>query len=301
MTELRVGVLGPGGVGGLVAGMLARNGAEVTCIASDSTAAILTTQGLSITSDRFGTFRQPVRAESALSSPVDVLCVAVKATTLVDSLDRVTTEMLKEAIVVPFLNGIEHIAILRERLAPAQVVAATIRIESARISSGEIVQKSPFATIELAPRPGEGDRVSEFAKLLSQANFDVTERDNENAILWEKLSFLAPLALLTTAYDIPAGRVRTEHRRELEDVIAEVALAARNEGVAIDTAKVLAQFDSVPESMQSSMQRDAASGQPIEIEAIGGAVVRAALKSSIEVPTIGRLVNQLREYAPDAT
>jgi 2-dehydropantoate 2-reductase len=299
MTELRVGVLGPGGVGGLIAGTLARNGAEVTCIASESTAATIATQGLSIESDRFGTFRQPVRAESSLSSPLDVLCVAVKATGLVQSLDRVATEMLKDAIVVPFLNGVEHVSILRERLAPARVVAATIRIESARIASGEIVQKSPFATIELAPRPGEADGVSEFAELMSQAGFDVTERDNETAILWEKLSFLAPLALLTTAYDIPAGRVRTDHRRELEDVISEAAMVAQAEGVTIDTGKVLAQFDSVPETMQSSMQRDCASGQPIEIEAIGGAIVRAALTGSLEVPTIGRLVNQLRGYSPD--
>lgn len=134
---------------------------------------------------------------------------------------------------------------------------------------------------------------------MSQAGFDVTVRDNETAILWEKLSFLAPLALLTTAYDVPAGRVRTDHRRELEDVISEVAMVARAEGVTIDTGKVLAQFDSVPETMQSSMQRDYASGQPIEIEAIGGAIVRAALTRSMEVPTIGRLVNQLREYAPN--
>lgn len=131
MTELRVGVLGPGGVGGLIAGTLARNGAEVTCIASESTAAVIAAQGLSIESDRFGTFRQPVRAESSLSSPLDVLCVAVKATGLVESLDRITTKMLKDAIVVPFLNGAEHVSILRERLAPARVVAATIRIESA--------------------------------------------------------------------------------------------------------------------------------------------------------------------------
>jgi 2-dehydropantoate 2-reductase len=208
--------------------------------------------------------------------------------------------MVKDAIVVPFLNGVEHVALLRERLFPARVVAATIRIESARLGAGEIVHKSPFAAVQLAPRPTEEPGVTEFAALLTQAGFDVTVRDDEKVILWEKLSFLAPLALLTTAYDIPAGRVRTEHRRELEQVISEVTAVANAEGVPIEAGKVLAQFDGVPETMQSSMQRDAAAGQETEIEAIGGAVVRAGEKSNIDLATIDRLVTLLRQGLPSS-
>jgi len=299
MVVQRVGILGPGGVGGLLAGTLAREGAEVTCIATAPTAAALRAQGVSITSDRFGTFRQAVGAESMLGTPVDLLCIAVKAPTLVESLDRIPSEILGSAIVVPFLNGIEHVALLRERFDSARVVVATIRIESTRVAAGEIVQKSLFAAIELAPRPSEEDGVAEFAELLSKAGFDVRIRDDEEAVLWEKLSFLAPLALLTTAYGASAGLARTEHRGELEAVISEVAAVAQAAGVAIDVDKVLAQFDGVSEAMQSSMQRDAAAGRPIEIEAIGGAIVRSADACSIELPEVVRLVAQLRRRPSD--
>ncbi|HZH21294.1 MAG TPA: 2-dehydropantoate 2-reductase N-terminal domain-containing protein, partial [Geodermatophilus sp.] len=43
LTGLRVAVLGPGGVGGLLAALLARAGATVTCLAGPETAEHLRT------------------------------------------------------------------------------------------------------------------------------------------------------------------------------------------------------------------------------------------------------------------
>jgi 2-dehydropantoate 2-reductase len=296
-----VGILGPGGVGGLLAGTLARQGADVTCVATPATAQTIFAQGISITSERFGTFHEKVTAVPILNIPVDVLCVTVKATALVESFDRIPSNMLQGRLVIPFLNGVEHLGILRDHFPLARVVAATIRIESARLSAGEIIQKSPFAAITFAPRPTETDGLSDFGDLLTQAGFDVAISTDENAILWQKLSFLAPLALMTTAHNMPAGVIRTEHRPELIAVIDEVAAVALAEGVDVDTSKILAQFDSVPETMQSSMQRDATAGQPIEIEAIGGSVLRSAEVFSIELPTVHRLVTQLRDIPTDPT
>ena len=48
----------------------------------------------------------------------------------------------------------------------------------------------------------------------------IVTQTGETDMLWEKLSFLAPLALLTTHAEAPAGVVRTQRRGELETVIA---------------------------------------------------------------------------------
>jgi 2-dehydropantoate 2-reductase len=50
--------------------------------------------------------------------------------------------------------------------------------------------------------------------------------------------------------------------------------------------------------MRSSMQRDAAAGRPIELDAIGGAVVRAATRHGIAVPVTARYVDELRDRYP---
>nr|WP_256255523.1 ketopantoate reductase C-terminal domain-containing protein [Streptomyces sp. MUSC 14] len=44
----------------------------------------------------------------------------------------------------------------------------------------------------------------------------------------------------------------------------------------------------------SSMQRDAEAGRPLELDAIGGALLRAADRHGVPAPVTSRLVNELR-------
>ena len=46
---------------------------------------------------------------------------------------------------------------------------------------------------------------------LSSAGVDVAVRPDEAGLLWDKLCFLAPMALLTTATLSPLGQVRDRH------------------------------------------------------------------------------------------
>jgi 2-dehydropantoate 2-reductase len=294
MTMLRTAVLGPGSIGGLIAALLTRTGSSVTCIASTSTAKRLSVDGLTVESERFGSFTVPMRATDRLEEPVDILVVAIKSTSLDDALSRIPRDVLGSAFVVPFLNGIEHVALLRERLTDAIVTPATIRIESARSADQTIQQRSPFATIEIAQVKPGSEIISEFSLQLKDAGFDVTLRSDEKVMLWEKLAILAPFALLTTAYGVPAGIICEAHREELEVVAIEMALVANAENVLVDPSSIVGFFDRVPESMQSSMQADHKAHRPLELEAIGGAVLRSADSHAIAVPAIARLVDLLR-------
>jgi 2-dehydropantoate 2-reductase len=294
MSGLRIAILGPGAVGGLLAALATKHGAEVVCIATPSSSQMLSLKGLSITSNRFGTFRTDIKSESDLILPVDVLCVTVKAFVLDEALNRIPPSVLGKALVVPFLNGVEHVTLLRERLPLATVMPATIRIEVTQRAPGEIEQLSSLAKVEIANNPQTNDRVDPFVELLGKMGFDVFCRGDEEAMLWEKLGFLAPLALLTTAHDSPIGEVRVDHRDELVRVVNEISIVANAEGAPIDPADILLQLDSVPASMKSSMQRDARAGRPYEIEAVGGAILRRASAHLISVPATHRLVTRLR-------
>lgn len=235
----------------------------------------------------------PCGPRSALAEPVDVCLVTVKTTQLETALQRVPADVLGGALVVALLNGVEHVALLRQRY-PEAAVAAAIRVESTRVAPVQIRQDSPFASIEIAAGQQSRDRTEQLAHALQQAGLDVRVGDDEGAILWGKLNFLAPLALLTTDEEAPAGVVRERRREDLVAVIAEVAAVARAEGAPTDDQAVLQFFDQVPASMQSSMQGDAAAGRRTELEAIGGAVVRTAATHGMAVPVTARLVAQLR-------
>jgi 2-dehydropantoate 2-reductase len=295
MTIDSVAVVGPGGVGGLLAALLARTGTtKVTCIGTETSTAHLRSHPLVVKSHKFGDFEATVEAATALNAEYDAVLLTVKATQLAESVKRIPAAAVGRALIVPFLNGVEHVSTLRQMYPAEQVIAATIRCESTRVRPGVIEHVSPFATVELAPGPDRAGRAHALAALLTRAGLDVRVRDNEADMLWEKLGFLAPLALMTTHAEASAGVVRTRRRAELETVIGEIATVARAAGANVDEAGALEFFDKVPASMESSMQRDAAAGRPIELEAIGGAILRAAKRTATPAPTTAALVDDLR-------
>jgi 2-dehydropantoate 2-reductase len=122
----------------------------------------------------------------------------------------------------------------------------------------------------------------------------VTVRDDEAATLWSKLAVLAPIALVTTWTAAPIGEARAGHQDELVAVVHEIVAAARADGVDLDEAATVAILERVPDAMRSSMQKDAAAGRPIELDAIGGAVLGAAERAGTEAPVTARLVADLR-------
>jgi 2-dehydropantoate 2-reductase len=294
---LRVAVLGPGGIGGLLAALLARDGNSVEVLASETTSHAIAERGLRVESQRFGDFQVPVRSGARLEGPVDACLITVKNTQLREALERVPSDVLGEGLVVPFLNGIEHVDLLRTIYPPSNVAAATMRVETARVEPGFIRHTSPFASVEIAASGANRDRVERVAAHLKAVGLDIRVRDNETSMLWDKLSLLAPLALLTTHERANAGAIRTRRRADTLAVILEVAAVAAAEGIAIDPEAVARVLDSVPETMESSMQRDQAAGRPLEIDAIGGAVVRRAARAGVDVPVTARLVNELRNRA----
>src|SRR4051812_6825348 len=294
MAAQRIAVLGPGGVGGLLAALLARDGADVTCLAGPDTAAVLAERGVRGSSAQFGDFTVPVRAAERLVEPVDACLVTVKATALEPALERLPTDVLDGALLVPFLNGVEHMALLRERYPAAAVVAGTIRVESSRPAPGQVRHDSSFVRIELAPPPDLTPRAEELAAALRSAGVDAQVVGDEAAALWGKLTFLAPFALLTTAAGAPLGAVRDG----FAPVVTEVSAVAGAEGAPAEPAAILGFAAGLPDGMRSSMQRDAEAGRPLELEAIGGAVLRAAARHGIDVPVTARLVADLRARYP---
>ncbi|PWI18666.1 2-dehydropantoate 2-reductase [Streptomyces sp. Act143] len=292
--KLTVAVLGPGGIGGLLAGLLARAGHRVICLAGEETAEALRTSGIRVRSGVFGDFTARVEADTELRTPVDVCLVAVKHTALDTALDRVPPAALGEALLVPFLNGVEHPAALRARYRADLVAPAVIRVESTRVAPGEIEHGSPFAEIDLTGDGVAKERLVSLAEVLGAAGPTTRVLPDETATLWAKMSFLAPFALLTTRYGVPLGEVRTARRDELTALVEETAAISRAAGGPADPAQALARYDAFPPQTKSSMQRDAETGRPLELDAIGGALLRAAERSGVPAPVTERLVRELR-------
>jgi 2-dehydropantoate 2-reductase len=227
---------------------------------------------------------------------VDALIVATKAAGLQAALQRIGVE---PPLVLPLLNGLDHIALLRERFAPETVLAGTIRVEADRPQAGVIVHTSPFLLVEMASRhewarAGMAALAAALggAGVSARAERPISER-SEAQVMWSKLVRLNALACTTSAYDKLLGEIRSTPalRADLVGAIEESCAAARAEGADdVDPQRALGELERAHETLGSSMQRDIAAGREPELDAIPGAVLRAAARHGLKCPTIERLV-----------
>jgi 2-dehydropantoate 2-reductase len=296
---MRVAVLGPGGVGGLLAGALDHAGtAEVIVVAREETAAVISAQGLQVNSVSLGEFIARPRAVERLEEPVDSLLVATKAAGLEPALERIAVE---PALVLPLLNGLDHLAVLRERFSAGSVLAGSIRVEADRPAPGLIVHTSPFLLVHMASsNPAAAAGMRELSQALSDAGIQARVLESEAQVMWSKLVRLNALACTTSAYDKLLGEIRSTPalRADLVGAIEEACAVARAEGASdVDPATAIAELDRAHATLGSSMQRDIAAGRLPELDAIPGSVLRAAARHDLRCPTIERLVAMIAERA----
>jgi 2-dehydropantoate 2-reductase len=271
-----VGILGSGAVGALLGAELTRAGVRTAIVTTEASVEAIGREGITVLSPAFGQHTTRVRAVPALEAPPGVLLVAVKAPQLEAALERIAGE---PETVVPLLNGIDHMSLLRERF--PNVVAGTVRVQAHRDGRTTVVHRAPFLTVTLAaPVPA-----------LDDAPFEVVVAPGgEATVLWGKLSRLAALALATTAADAPLGDVR----EDAEAVAREVAAVARAEGADVQADVVVDELRGLPDGASSSLRADVASGvADHELDAIGGAVLRAADRHGLAVPRTAALVARI--------
>jgi 2-dehydropantoate 2-reductase len=286
-------ILGAGGVGGLIGACLAHAGHSVTLVVRRESLAQYPKK-LRLEST-FGNFEVDV-AVAAEVPAVDVLWITVKATQLDSALAEFKNPESVRAI-VPLLNGIDHVALLRGRYGVDRVIPATIAGETERVSPGHIVHRSPFARLNMlsAGRELLGGTINQ----LQQMGFTCSFIDDEPTLMWGKLVFLAPFALSTTAADKTVGEILSdpEWRSLGEACVREACAVGVAEGAKVDPEKVLTGVAGMPANMRSSMQKDVERHNAPELDAIAGPILRGARKHGIAVPITTKLVAAVEQRA----
>lgn len=279
---MSVAILGPGAVGATLAVRLAVARRKVVAVARPATAAAVRAEGLTLDAPD-GTAHTRVDARARLDAAVDVLLVAVKAPSLAAALDRVRAE---PATVVPLLNGLEHLGPLRERF--ARVVAGSVSsFQAYRESPTRVRQLTPGIVVTLA---GNGA----LREALEVAGVQVRVGRDEREVLWEKAARLGPLAAATTLSGRTVGELRRDPawRARLRTAIQEACAVAAADGAAQDPAAQWAVVEAMSPSLTTSAARDAAAGQPTELDALAGSIVRAGHRLGIPTPTLEHLLDE---------
>lgn len=282
-------ILGAGAIGGLLGTALSSLGENVTVLVRPEK---LATYPAELTLERpSGLLTAPAKAVANLTEPVDVLWIATKTYQLQAALETVQT---LPRCVVPLLNGLDHVSVLRARFGNERVVPGTIAVEAERISPGRFVQRSPVVRLNLA---ASGEQLlAAVVGRLGNLGFACRFIANEETLLWSKLCFLGPFALATSASGMNLGEVLSDGTRkhDLTSAVSEACGVANASGAEIDPKQIQGVIESSPPTMRSSMQKDVAAGRQLELDAIGGSIVRSGERHGVDVSTTAKLMAEIR-------
>jgi 2-dehydropantoate 2-reductase len=304
---MRILVLGAGAVGGYFGGRLAAAGEDVTFLVRAERARQLE-GGLRIESP-LGDATIPVRTiESgqgtgqAAPRP-DIIMLACKSYGLTGALEAIAPYIRSETVILPVLNGLNHVPLIASRFSEAIVWGGVAHIGAALAPDGTVRHLNEIHRLTVGPRGDDGTIVlaERFVEAGRRAGFDARLSRDILQELWDKWVMLAPLAAATCLIRASVGGIVATDggERLMLDLIDECASIAEAEGhrPAEDrlgaTRRMLTQPGS---AFTASMLRDMAQGGPTEADHVIGDLVRRGAAHGLETPTLAIAWTNLQAY-----
>ncbi len=296
--QMKIGVLGIGAVGSMLAALAFRAGNNVYCYGTTNSVEFIRKNGIQVKSGVYGDFdSRPIASKGPLHS-VDVLFVTLKSPALGSAIEIIADGIDNDTIIVSLLNGLGHRECIR-RVLGRRVVVGTIGALEVSLGTDRVVQhRSPMTPhIEIASDTDvSSERLFTIAAFIRNAGLSVTIGKSENEVIWNKLVRLSAIATVTAYTQYPVGKIRTDRklRLMLQAIVDEVCLLAQAEGVVCSAVDVMHQIDCLPETLTTSLQRDIFAGRPSEIESILGEPIRRGQSLGLSLPTMEHCYSYIR-------
>jgi 2-dehydropantoate 2-reductase len=128
--RMKIVIFGTGGVGGYFGGRLALLGEDVTFLARGAHLAAIRESGLRVESAEGNFTVQPAKATDSAHSigEADLILLATKAWQLDEAISQMKPLIGQETVILPLLNGMEHMDRLIETFGTGHVIGGLCRI-----------------------------------------------------------------------------------------------------------------------------------------------------------------------------
>jgi 2-dehydropantoate 2-reductase len=278
---MRILVVGAGATGGYFGGRLAQAGRDVTFLVREKRAEELRRSGLVIRSPRGDLTLRNVKTVLAtqIAQPYDLVLLSCKAYNLDDAIDSFAPAVGESTMILPVLNGMRHIDVLKQRFGADKVLGGQCVIAATLNAEREIVHLNDMHSIGFGELGGGiSERVRKIASAFDGAGFDPAASDNILQQMWEKWVFLATLAASTCLHRAAIGDIvkSSDGRRVIEGLLGECkAVAAANGYPLGDASNARAQTILFAEGspLTASMLRDIEGQSRIEADHIVGDLI----------------------------
>lgn len=306
---MRVAVIGPGGIGGYCAALLARGGADLAIVGRGAHLAAIRSSGLTLRSQLHGeiTVQPPATDRPAEVGRVDLMLFCVKAYDLETAATACRPLVGPDTLVLPIENGIDITPRLDAALGGGQCVAGLTYVAGRIASPGVVVQHGRAKAMVCGePAGGRSDRTERLAAFLNDHGLPVEVAVDMPRRLWEKFAVVCGTGGVLAVLRQPFGGVFADDGAcdLLRGVMGEVAALARVHGVGLgpeDVERLFAYLrDSMPAEGRSSQLVDLEAGRPLELESLNGTALRLGRRVGLAMPLNAAIYRSLQPHARGA-
>lgn len=310
----RIGVVGAGAIGAVVAGLLATAGAQVSVVELGARREVIARDGL-----RFQIGDAPAQSlalpvgSAAEAGVQDIVFLAVKSHVLPSALAGAMPMIGPQTQVVPLVNGVPwwyfvgtqapfaraHVetvdpgAKAQQLLQPEQLIGSVVYITAALTAQGVAHATGPQRLVIGEVLGGASARTRALADLLERAGIATKLSDDIRRDVWTKVALnLAtnPLSVVAEAH-LADQFNRDDLRNAVDAVLHETVALAGLYGVqpSMDLEQMIATGKRVG-AFDTSMLQDYRAGRPLELGAIGQAVLELAEQAGHAMPVARSMV-----------
>lgn len=305
--NLKITIIGVGGVGGYLAGMLAKRYGDITLVARGKRREALQKNGLHLHSDLNGEIgvRPGDIVESAeeIKEVQDVVFICVKNYSLEEVCRSLKGCIDQHTVVLPVMNGADTGDRTRGFLKNGIVADSVIYITAFFEPDYSVTQIGKYAKIQIGLR----EETSETRKALQtvwecmkEAGLDCYISSDIQGAVWEKYIFNCGYNVITTYYMAMVEDLRKdpEKCREFRQLMEEAYQVAMAKHVHIREGYIDSEYQrflNLDEGSTSSMKRDFEAGRASELETFSGYLVSEAERLGIPAPLSKKIYRKLRE------
>ncbi len=273
--NMRVAVVGLGGVGGYIAANFARAEIDVVGFARGAHLEAIREHGLEIVEDEScWKAKVDVRKEDELDGyfegAFDAVLFCVKSYDLKESYEHIKSHIDEHTILVSFSNGVDNGDRLR-KLSKSIVLDGCVYVLSHIQNPGQIRKKGKvFAAVF----GGEEESTAKLASLFEKAGLRYKTPSDIKSALWKKYLFISTFATLTSYYDKNIAYIYKHHKNEVEELLKEISDFAKSRGVNIEDEiyKALEVASKLPSDASTSMHLDFQNNKRVELDSLSGYV-----------------------------
>lgn len=317
VAPLRICIAGAGAIGGTLAVRLSAAGHQVSVLARGQTLQAIRERGLTLHDLHGTTHARPQASQRAEFGVQDVIFVCAKSQDMGALLPQIAPMVGEQTVVIPTNNGVPWWYFHREggrfdgqtvravdpdgalcRAVPLESLIGSVLFITAEVSApGEIRSVNPHLMVLGEPSGAMSERLLRVRAAVEAAGIEARATDRIRDKLWTKIIAnisTNPLSVITQGtleqlYGLP------ELREVVSQIMRETLLVAASHGARVDIDPLtFVQLGEAMGAFRTSMLQDWERGRPLELAAIGDAVLEMAERYQLPMPVTRAMVSLAR-------